>query len=299
MTSMGFAARARYEWKLRSRTLLPGERTLVMGIVNVTPDSFSGGGVFASADRAVDHALRLLDEGADIVDIGGESTRPGAPALTAEAISAEEEQGRVLPVISGILRVRPTAILSVDTYRSATATLAVEAGAEIVNDVSGGLWDVSMLSACAALQCGVIVMHTRGLPSQWAAQARLRNEDVLLSVSSGLRGRLIAATDAGVARERVVLDPGFGFGKLGAENWALLRGFESLTQLDRPLMAGLSRKGFLSVPGVSESAGERDDLTHTADTIAILSGAHLVRVHDVPGAVRAASIADRALRQRG
>lgn len=292
MKAMGFAARTRYEWHLRSRMLPLGERTLVVGIVNVTPDSFSDGGAFASTRRAVEHALRLLGDGANILDIGGESTRPGAPAHTSEAISTEEEQRRVLPVVEGVLRARPDAMLSVDTYRAATARLAIEAGAEIVNDVSGGLWDPAMLATCAALSCGVIVMHTRGLPSQWASQPRLQDRDVVPVVAAGLQERLDAAMHAGIARERVVLDPGFGFGKLGVENWALLRGFETLQQLDQPLMAGLSRKGFLSPTGVSEPAQQRDDLTHTAGMIAVMAGAHLVRVHDVRGALRSVAIAD-------
>ena len=153
-----------------------------------------------------------------------------------------------------------------------------------------------MFATCAALRCGVIAMHTRGLPSEWAAQPRWPDEDVLPCVSAGLRDRMHAATDAGVARERIVLDPGFGFGKAGTENWALLRDFESLRQLGRPLIVGLSRKGFLSPRGTPETAQERDDLTHTADTIAILAGTHLVRVHDVRGALRSATIAD-AVRQ--
>ena len=295
MNSMGAAPRTRYDWHLRSSTLPLGRRTLVMGIINVTPDSFSDGGAFESTSGAVDHALRLLDEGADILDIGGESTRPGAPALTSEAISTAEEQRRVLPVIAGILRARPDAVLSVDTYRAATARLAVEAGVQIVNDVSGGLWDPDLFATCAALACGVIVMHTRGLPSEWASQPRLPGEEVVSSVITGLRERLGSALEAGIDPERIVLDPGFGFGKLGAENWALLRGFSSLSRLDRPLMAGLSRKGFLSAPGTTEPASERDDLTHAADTVAIMAGAHLVRVHDVRGAVRAAAIADGVL----
>ena len=263
-----------------------------MGIVNVTPDSFSDGGRFASPASAVDHALRLLDEGADILDIGGESTRPGAPAHTADAISAEQEQERVLPVIEGVLRARPDAIVSIDTYRAATAHRALDAGAEIVNDVSGGLWDPAMFATCAAAACGIVVMHTRGLPSAWAALPRLLDRDVVPTVLAGLGQRLSAALAAGVKEERIVLDPGFGFGKRCGENWALLRGFEHLQQLGRPLMAGLSRKGFLSAP---DAADERDDLTHAAGTIAIVAGAHLLRVHDVRGAVRAAAIADAVL----
>ena len=182
MTHMGFAERARYDWQMRSRVLALGERTCVMGIVNVTPDSFSDGGQYASTDAAVTQALRMLDDGAAIVDVGGESTRPGAPALTHEAISAEEEQQRVLPVIEGVLRARPGAIVSVDTYRASTAHAAVLAGAEIVNDVSGGLWDPAMLATCAELRCGLVVMHTCGLPSEWAMQASLNPEAVMTTV---------------------------------------------------------------------------------------------------------------------
>ena len=289
---MGFASRARYGCHLRSRVLPLGERTVVMGILNVTPDSFSDGGTFVTTTSAVDHALRLLDQGADIIDIGGESTRPGAPAQTPAAISAEEERRRVLPVIEGVRRARPDAVLSVDTYRASTAHRAVEAGAEIVNDVSGGLWDAAMFSACAGLGCGVVVMHTRSLPSEWASQSRLQDKDVVPTVVAGLQHRLDAALRADIARDRIVLDPGFGFGKLGADNWALLRDFEQLQQIGRPLIAGLSRKGFLSPPGASEAARERDDLTHTANAIAMMAGAHIVRVHDVRGALRSASVAD-------
>ena len=291
---MGFAARRRYDWHLRSRVLPLGERTEVVGVVNVTPDSFSDGGAFPSTAQAVEHALRLLDEGADILDIGGESTRPGAPALTSEAISTEEEQRRVLPVIEGVLRVRPDAVLSVDTYRAATAQRAVEAGAQIVNDVSGGLWDGAMFATCAALRCGFVLMHTRGLPSAWASQERLPLEKLASTVAAGLLERLQAATQAGIARERILLDPGFGFGKRGAENWALLHQFAALRQLDRPLMAGLSRKGFLAPAGSTQPAAQRDDLTHAANAIAIVAGAHAIRVHDVPGAVRCAFVADTA-----
>ncbi len=265
-----------------------------MGIVNVTPDSFSDGGQHATTDRAVEHALRLLEDGAAIVDIGGESTRPGAAAGTPDAISAEAEQARVLPVIAGVLHARPDAVISVDTYRAGTARAAVLAGAAIVNDVSGGLWDPAMFATCAGLGCGVIVMHTRGLPSEWAAHAPLAPELVVPTVLAGVNVRLQAALNAGIAQDRLALDPGFGFGKRGAENWALLAGLRSFEALGLPLMVGLSRKGFLSVDP-HEDAGGRDDLTHAANVCAILSGAHLMRVHDVRGAVRSAAVADALL----
>ena len=163
---MPFAVRPHFDWHLRTRTLALGSRTLLMGILNVTPDSFSDGGRFLSPQAALTHALRMLDDGADLLDLGGESTRPGSTPIT-----PAEEQSRVLPVLHAILAARPDAVLSIDTYHAETARLAVEAGAEIVNDVSGHLWDLALASdTCAALGCGAILMHTRGRPHQWRTQ---------------------------------------------------------------------------------------------------------------------------------
>ncbi|WP_419804683.1 dihydropteroate synthase [Terriglobus sp.] len=284
--------RSEFGWQLRSRTLLLGQRTQIMGIVNVTPDSFSDGGAHASTIAAVDHALRLLDEGADLLDVGGESTRPGAPAATPHAIAANDEQRRVLPVIQSVLRARPNAIVSVDTYRAATARLAIEAGAEIVNDVSGLLWDDAMAQTLSDLRCGAVLMHARGLPSEWTRLPSLEAEQVLPTVHSGLQARLGDALAAGIARERIALDPGFGFGKRGAENWALLAQLDHLNDLACPMLVGLSRKGFLAS---SLPAHERDPQTHAANTVAVLAGAHVLRVHDVAGAIRAAGVADAVL----
>lgn len=285
--------RPHFEWQLRTRTLDLGPRTLLMGIINVTPDSFSDGGQFLSPDRAVDHALRLLDQGADLLDIGGESTRPGSPAATPEAIRADEEQSRVLPVIEAILQARPAAVLSVDTYRASTAQAAIQAGAQIVNDVSGLLWDPAMAATCAQLACGVVLMHTRGLPSQWAALPPLSKEDILPTITRDLQQRLAAAENAGIPRNRIVLDPGFGFGKRGPENWTLLTRLADLQSLNYPLLIGLSRKGFLAP---DQPAAERDTATHAANTAAILSGAHILRVHDIPGAKLASGLADHILK---
>ncbi|MGI4758423.1 MAG: dihydropteroate synthase [Janthinobacterium lividum] len=299
---MSFVARMPYEWMLRTRSIALGHKTRVMGIVNVTPDSFSDGGEHATTERAVAHALQLLDDGADIVDIGGESTRPGSAAATAEAISAAEEQDRVLPVIAGILKARADALISVDTYCAETARAAVQAGAEIVNDVSGGLWDAEMFATWAALHCGVVVMHTRGLPSAWATQAPLAKESVMQVVLEGLQERVQAAAVAGIPRDRIVADPGFGFGKRGTENWGMLAKFASFQELDLPLMAGLSRKGFLAsglTATDADATQTRDALTHAADLAAILGGAHLLRVHDVRGAVQSASVADAVLNANG
>lgn len=269
-----------------------------MGIVNVTPDSFSDGGQHATTEQAVAHALRLLAEGADILDIGGESTRPGSPAATPEAISTQAEQDRVLPVLEGVLRARPDALISVDTYRASTARAAVAAGAEIVNDVSGGLWDPAMFSTCAELCCGVVVMHARGLPSEWSSNAAEPRATLTGEVLNELRTRVQTATHAGIARERIVADPGLGFGKRGSENWQLLRELADFEGLDLPLLIGLSRKGFLVArfdPERQASMVLRDALTHAANIAAVLAGAHMVRVHDVRGAVLAAAAADAVL----
>jgi len=188
-------------WHLRSRTLSLGVRTLVMGIVNITPDSFSDGGKFLDPEAAVTHALMLLDEGADLIDLGAESTRPGSHAGDpghASAVSTEEEQARLLPVIEGILSARPDAILSVDTYKAATARAALQAGAEIVNDVSGFTWDAEMPAVCAALKAGVVVMHTRGRPDQWRTQPQLPADELLACVRNGLIASLAIAYEAGI-----------------------------------------------------------------------------------------------------
>ena len=299
---MPFAARPEFDWRLRTRTLGLGRRTLVMGILNVTPDSFSDGGHFYSPgdapDRAIEHALHMLDEGADILDIGGESTRPGANPLT-----PEEEQARILPVIEALVKQRPEAVLSVDTFHAVTARRAIEAGVEIVNDVSGHQWDPGMAETCASAGCGVVLMHTRGRPQDWRSQQPLDEDEVVPLVLDGLKGRLRAALAGGIARERIVLDPGFGFGKRLDENYPLLARLSELRQLNMPILAGVSRKSFLAnaiarkLGGPPEGLAPQDRLNATtaANTVAILAGAHVLRVHDVSAAVEAAAIADRIL----
>lgn len=290
---MPVAPRPHFRWGLHTRELPLGERTLLVGVINVTPDSFSDGGKFSSATEAVDHALKLLDEGADILDIGGESTRPG----TRPPISAQEELDRVLPVMEGILQARPEAILSIDTYKAETANAAVCAGAEIVNDVSGFLWDPAMAVACGELRCGVIMMHTRGRSSEWRTQARLPHEQVVPLVLRELKQRADAAISAGVEPGTIVLDPGFGFGKVLDENYPLLARFDELHALGYPLLAGVSRKGFLGkrlaqIYGHDVPTERRVTATVVAVTAAVLAGAHLVRVHDVAAVREAVVIAD-------
>ena len=299
--------RPRYRWQLRSRSLVLGERTLIMGVVNVTPDSFSDGGSFLSPDKAVEHALRLLEEGADMLDLGGESTRPGAHVSGEEpapetrgkpSVSAEEELRRVLPVLEGVLRARPEAIVSVDTYKSTVAEVAVAAGAEIVNDVSAFQWDCQMAPVCAALKCGVVLMHTRGTPEQWR---KLPFEPKLVSlVEHELANRVQVALEAGVEGARLVLDPGFGFGKNFEQNYPLLAHLEQLQQLGFPLLAGSSRKSFVG-RSISQRTGQDTPPSSrlygslAAMVAAILHGAHIVRVHDVKASVEAAAIADEVL----
>ena len=216
-SNMAFLARPTFDWRLRTRTLALGPRTMIMAILNATPDSFSDGGQFLAPEKALNHALSLLDEGADILDLGGESTRPKATP-----VSPQEEQARILPVLEAILKARPETIVSIDTFHADTARVAIEAGAEIVNDVSGHTWDPAMSATCADLGCGTILMHARGTPQTWATLPPLVSEEILPLVLKGLRESIVAATAAGVPLNKIVLDPGFGFGKLGNENFILL-----------------------------------------------------------------------------
>jgi dihydropteroate synthase len=282
-----------------------------MGILNVTPDSFSDGGHFYSPqqapERALAQAITMLDEGADILDIGGESTRPNATPLT-----PEEEQSRILPVIQSILDHRPQTILdpiiSVDTFHASTARLAIAAGAEIVNDVSGHLWDPDMSATCAELHCGTILMHTRGRPGDWPTLPPLTPNEVIPLVLTELAQRVEAATAAGIPREKILLDPGFGFGKRLDENYPLLAHFDQFQKFNLPLLAGVSRKGFLAhtlaqhpslailLNGSTPSMEDRLQATTAAQVATILAGTHILRTHDVRPAVEAAAIADRILK---
>jgi dihydropteroate synthase len=290
-------------WHLRSRVLDLGVRTLVMGIVNITSDSFSDGGRFLDAEAAVEQGLRLLDEGADILDLGAESTRPGSRAGNSfgPTVSAKEEQARLLPVLEGILRARPGAVVSVDTYKAATARAALKAGAEIVNDVSGFDWDAEMAAVCAEARCGVVLMHTRGRPEEWSAQPQLGASELLNMVRAGLIVSLEKAVAAGIALECIVLDPGYGFGKRFEENYFLLARQAELLTLGRPLLAGVSRKSFLGrtlapLNGGSDAPVEaRETASVAAITATILHGASIVRVHVVRQAVEAARVADAVL----
>ncbi len=285
-----------FQWNVGSRTLELGRRTLIMGIVNVTPDSFSDGGSCLDAGRTVARAEQMLDEGAAIIDVGGESTRPGAVM-----VSEEEERQRVLPVIRDLKQRRPDALVSVDTYKASVAQAAVEIGAEIVNDVSGFRWDPSMAKTLAALKVGAILMHTRGRPEEWASLPPIG--DPLLIVQRDLRQLAQSATLAGIKRDRLVLDPGFGFGKRFEENYPLLAHFDELQQMGFPLLAGVSRKSFigrtLARYGQDADVADRLNGTLAAETALILKGVHILRTHEVRSAVDAARVADAIVANGG
>jgi dihydropteroate synthase len=310
--------RSVFQWNLGSRSLELGKHTLIMGVVNVTPDSFSDGGKFLDRDQALEHAMQLLEDGADIVDIGGESTRPGARVsperekqpeaekvqesnlqrVTVPPVSADEELQRVVPVIAELKKKQPKVVVSVDTYKAAVARAAVVAGAEIVNDVSGFRWDPQMAKTVAELKCGTVLMHMRGRPEEW------RNlppaTEIMLLVKRELKDWAERAVLAGVRRERIVLDPGFGFGKNFDENYPLIARLGELQTAGFPLLAGVSRKSF-----IGRTVGEGDQKvppegrlygTLACESALILKGVHILRTHDVKASLEAARVADAILR---
>lgn len=301
--------RAIFQWNVGSRVLELGRRTLIMGVVNVTPDSFSDGGLYFDAEMAVVRAEQLLDEGASIIDVGGESTRPGV----SEPVSEEEERRRVLPVIRDLKQRRPDAVVSVDTYKASVARAAVELGAEVVNDVSGFRWDPRMAKTVAELKVGAVLMHTRGRPEEWRTLPPIG--DPVLIVKRDLRQWAEVATLAGVKRDHMVLDPGFGFGKRFEENYPLLAHFGELQGMGFPLLAGVSRKSFIGrmLAVVNQHDGKHDGTdkekdaevgerlygTLAAETALILKGAHIIRTHDVRFAAQAARVADALVASGG
>jgi len=289
-----------FDWNIGSRTLPLGKRTLVMGIVNATPDSFSDGGQFLDPEKAAAHAIQLLNDGADVIDIGGESTRPGASVAgaakeaEAKAVTEKEELDRVLPVIRKLKQQRPDAVLSIDTYKASVARAAVESGAEIVNDVSAFRWDPKMAKTVADLKCGAVLMHMRGRPEEWRKLEPV--SDIVVLVKRELRDWSDAALLAGVKRERIVLDPGFGFGKNFEQNYPMLRRFDEFHQIRYPLLAGVSRKSFigrmLRHNNQDAPVDQRLYPTLATETALILKGAHILRTHDVRASVEAARAAD-------
>jgi dihydropteroate synthase len=280
--------------KLRSRTLVLGDRTLVMGVLNVTPDSFSDGGKFFDFASAVDHAIAMQKEGADLLDIGAESTRPGAAD-----IGAAEELRRILPVLEA-LRGRLKIPISIDTRKSRVAEIAIGAGAEIINDVSGLNHDPRLAEVAAKHRVPIILMHMRGTPKTMQKKPFAR--DALRDVTNGLRKSVALARKAGLAKSQIVIDPGIGFGKSFEQNYELLAKLPQLAKLGYPLLVGTSRKGFLGATlargGKPAPSEERIWATAASVTASILGGAHIVRVHDVAEMAQVTRAADCLLDPR-
>jgi dihydropteroate synthase len=279
--------RKHFEWKLRDRTLSLGERTLIVGILNVTPDSFSDGDRFLDPDRAFARAVELEEQGADILDVGAESTRPGSTR-----VPEAEEVRRLIPVLKR-LRNRLNIPISVDTYKAQVAEHALELGVEIINDPSGLTFDAALAKKVAQANAGLIVNHMRGTPETWAKLPPLKN--AIQTIGTELEASVHRALRAGLDRKHLVIDPGLGFGKRREQNAEIIAHLEKLAKLELPLLAGPSRKHFLA----RESADETEFATAAAVTACILHGAHLVRVHDVKAMKTVVDVADDILRAAG
>jgi dihydropteroate synthase len=277
-------------WRCRDRELPLDERTLVMGIVNVTPDSFSDGGMFRDADAAVAHGVRLLAEGADLLDVGGESTRPGS-----DPVGVEEERSRVLPVVEGLRREAPEAVLSVDTRKAAVAKDALASGADVVNDVGAGT-DPEMFDVVASAGAGMVLMHMGGEPT--TMQLDPRYEDVVAEVRGSLAERLEAAVTAGIGRDRLSVDPGIGFGKNLQHNLDLLHSIGSFRELGVAVLAGVSRKRFIGELTGVEDPADRVEGSVAAAVWCATQGVHVVRVHDVGPTVEALRVTEAIVRRR-
>ncbi len=282
--------RRRYTLSLRDgKTLRLGERTLIVGILNVTPDSFSDGGQYMNAQAAVEHALRMQSEGADIIEVGGESTRPDAARVSQEA-----ELARLTPVLEA-LRGRLSLPISVDTYKSKVARRAIELGGDLINDVSALRFDPALASVVAESQAALVLMHMRGEPA--TMQTLAPSPDIFAEIESDLRTALAEAEKRGVERQRIILDPGIGFGKTLEQNLEILNHLERIAAFDLPLMVGTSRKSFIGrITG--RAADDRVFGTAASVAAAILRGAHFIRVHDVKEMIEVARVADAILRHR-
>jgi dihydropteroate synthase len=274
-----------YTWKL-SRTALPlGRRTAIMGILNVTPDSFSDGGQYFDPAKAIARGVEIEQEGADIIDIGGESSRPGS-----EAIAEDEEIRRVVPVIEGVAKAVRIPI-SVDTYRSGVARRAIEAGAQVVNDISSFRFDARMPDVVNGARCGIVLMHSRGDRDTLHKQPHMT--DPLAEVAAGLSSAANTAVTAGIAAESIVVDPGIGFGKAAKESVAILKSLEVFSKIEYPVLVGTSRKSFIRL--LTSDSEQEGRIWGTAATVvvAIMNGAHIVRVHDIRQTRILADVADR------
>jgi dihydropteroate synthase len=275
-----------HQWKLARRSLPYGERTLVMGVLNITPDSFSDGGKFYAPERAVEHARKMIAEGADILDVGGESTRPGSAS-----VSEAEELQRVLPIIK-MLAAETSVPISVDTTKSAVARAALEAGAEIINDISALRFDPAIADEVAKAKAGLVLMHSRGTPK--TMQDLPPVADIVSEVIGGLRESIAIAQRRGVASESIAIDPGIGFGKTAEQNVELIAKLDQLVAqfAGFPIMIGTSRKSFIGKLLDNPPADQRLNGTIASVAASVLRGAHIVRVHDVKAAVEAVRVAE-------
>jgi len=282
-------SKTHYSIRCRKRTLMLGRRTLLMGVLNVTPDSFSDGGLFLDKEKATSHGLRMVEEGADIIDVGGESTRPGAKPL-----ELEEELRRVIPVIESLAK-RVDVPISIDTYKSAVAERAIEAGAEIINDISGLHFDPTLAQIAAKEDTPLILMHIRGIPE--TMQKNVHYDSLFSEILRYLRDSIQRAESAGLDPQQVIVDPGIGFGKTIEDNLLIIKNLHEFRILGKPIMLGTSRKSFIGRI-LNASAGERLEGTISSIAIGVLNGAQIIRSHDVHQAKKAIAVAD-AIRLAG
>ena len=272
-----------------NHTLLLSKKTHVMGILNVTPDSFSDGGLYFDRKTAVEHALRMVEDGADIIDIGGESTRPGA-----EPVPLDEELRRTIPVIEAIAS-KVDVPISIDTYKAEVAKRAIEAGASVVNDISGLRFDPEMASVVAETGAAVVVMHIKGTPRDM--QKNPKYQDLFGEIIEYLRGSMEIAKKAGVPEERIIIDPGIGFGKRPEHNLQIINRLDRFSVLGRPILVGPSRKSFIGLILDNLPPAERVEGTAAAVAISVFKGASIVRVHDVKAMSRVVRVADAIKRE--
>lgn len=283
-------ARKRFELRCRGGDLQLGERTLVMGVLNVTPDSFSDGGRFFEPAKAIEHGLLMAEQGADIIDVGGESSRPGA-----DAVSLDEELRRVIPVITGLAS-RLEIPISVDTYKAQVAEQAIEAGAQIINDISGLRFDLQMPAVAARFDTPLIIMHIKGNPK--TMQEAPHYTDVISEIIASLREGIERAEQHGVDPYQMIVDPGIGFGKRVQDNLSILNRLDELAVLERPILIGTSRKSFIGAV-LDQEVDQRVIGTLATVAVSVLKGAHIVRVHDVPAIKQTAAMVDAIINPGG
>jgi dihydropteroate synthase len=283
-------ARKRFELRCRGGDLQLGERTLVMGVLNVTPDSFSDGGRFFEPAKAIEHGLLMAGQGADIIDVGGESSRPGA-----DAVSLDEELRRVIPVITGLAS-RLEIPISIDTYKAQVAEQAIEAGAQIINDISGLSFDPQLPAVAARFDTPLIIMHIKGNPK--TMQEAPSYNDVMGEIIAYMREGIERAERAGVDPHQVIVDPGIGFGKRVQDNLLILNRLDELAVLERPILIGTSRKSFIGAV-LNQEVDQRVIGTLATVAVSVLKGAHIVRVHDVPAIKQTAAMVDAIINPEG